>query len=213
MNTRHSRSQISCSKWCVVTSRAGLVSVSWFAQMRQRLINWRNGFLSRACTVVKEEHEKFLARHLALTRKKATLADVKAWVEDALDCTGGEAWYKEPVTSAVSLLPDLLWYLTSSDRLFLRHVQNDKARGLFMSIYMLRTFSPHLALIESSVLEERKPQFGALAMAAAAVSSRLITPPCDAYAAIDRLRLRLTVSPPGSTPRRRATLIRSVVAG
>ena len=41
---------------------------------------------------------------------------------------------------------------------------------MFMSIYMLRAFAPHLAIVEKSCLEVREPQFGALAMAAAAAS-------------------------------------------
>lgn len=53
--------------------------------------------------------------------------------------------------------------------------QNDKARGMFMSIYMLRAFAPHLAVVEKSCLEAREPQFGALAMAAAAASPTILS--------------------------------------
>ena len=41
---------------------------------------------------------------------------------------------------------------------------------MFMSTYMLRTFAPHLAMIEKSCLKDPEPQLGALAIAAAAVS-------------------------------------------
>lgn len=41
---------------------------------------------------------------------------------------------------------------------------------MFMSVYMLRAFAPHLAIIEMSCLEAEEPQFGALALAAAAAS-------------------------------------------
>lgn len=41
---------------------------------------------------------------------------------------------------------------------------------MFMSMYMLRAFAPHLAIVEKSCLEAHEPPFGALAMAAAAAS-------------------------------------------
>ncbi len=49
-------------------------------------------------------------------------------------------------------------------------VQNPKARGMLMSIYVLRTFAPHLNMVAESQLEDVQAQFGALGMACAAVS-------------------------------------------
>ncbi len=64
----------------------------------------------------------------------------------------------------------LFYLFTVSTNLLPGCDQNGKARGMFTSVYMLRTFAPHLAVVSQSHIEESKPQFGALAMAAAAVS-------------------------------------------
>ncbi|TFK88771.1 hypothetical protein K466DRAFT_564568 [Polyporus arcularius HHB13444] len=117
-----------------------------FKVTRQRLINWRDGFLNRALTVVKEGYKTFLAQHKAATKRNATIAEVVTWADDALDRAGGEAWWEHPMTARC-----------------------DNPQGMFKSVYMLRTFGPHLGVINDSCLEEAKPQFGALAMAAAAV--------------------------------------------
>ncbi|TFK87767.1 hypothetical protein K466DRAFT_565190 [Polyporus arcularius HHB13444] len=131
-----------------------------FRVTRQRLINWRDGFLSRALTVVKEGYHTFLAQHKAATRCNATIADIITWTDDALDRAGGEAWWEYPITA-----------------------QNSEAQGMFKSKYMLRTFGPHLAVVNESRLEEEKPQFGALAMAAAAVEVAFLCYRTGTYAA------------------------------
>lgn len=46
---------------------------------------------------------------------------------------------------------------------------------MLQSVYILRTFAPHLTVISRSELEDIKPQFGALAMAAAAVCRFYLT--------------------------------------
>ncbi len=130
-------------------------------------MNWRNGFLGRALTVVKEGEKAFIARVKIMTGKKATSADVKAWADAAIKSNGGEAWYQQPATAEVRPLLVLAYLYTNP---FAGCDQNDKARGMFTSLYMLRTFAPHLAVIRQSYFEESKPQLGALAMATAAVS-------------------------------------------
>ena len=102
-----------------------------------------------------------------MTKKKnVARVDVAEWANDALKSAGGEAWWQNPITPEVWVFPShMLWTC-----LTLLMPQNEKARGMFMSVYMLRAFAPHLAIVERSCLEAREPQFGALAMAAAAAS-------------------------------------------
>ncbi|RPD68250.1 hypothetical protein L226DRAFT_576546 [Lentinus tigrinus ALCF2SS1-7] len=63
----------------------------------------------------------------------------------ALKTNGGEGWFQDPITS-----------------------DNIKPHSMFMSIYILHTFMPHMATLTKSYLKESKPQLGALGMAAAA---------------------------------------------
>ncbi|RPD54384.1 hypothetical protein L227DRAFT_567294 [Lentinus tigrinus ALCF2SS1-6] len=49
-----------------------------------------------------------------------------------------------------------------------RPMVNIKPHSMFMSIYILHTFMPHMATLTKSYLKESKPQLGALGMAAAA---------------------------------------------
>ena len=83
-----------------------------------------------------------------MTKKKnVTRSDVADWAKDAITSAGGEAWWQNPITTEVRYSSHrMASYLT------LPMPQNDKARGMFMSVYMLRTFAPHLSVISKSYM-------------------------------------------------------------
>lgn len=83
-----------------------------------------------------------------------------------------------------------------------------------MSVYVLRAFAPHLAIVEKSCLEAREPQFGALAMAVAAVGVLSYHGRLSSNSGFCRLKLPSTASSlPGHTSHLSVTSIRSVVPG
>ncbi|OJT03663.1 hypothetical protein TRAPUB_5691 [Trametes pubescens] len=108
---------------------------------RQRMGNWRRGFLTRANTVTATEFERI--REL---NPKSTRDAVCIWAAAATDALKGEAYWEHPATG-----------------------QERKGHGAIQSRYILTVFAPHLQMISSSILEEHPRPVGALALACTAI--------------------------------------------
>ena len=74
-----------------------LTLLTWLClQTKQRIMNWRRTFLSRALTAVKQAYVQFKRE-----QPEARPQDVTAWAMNALNEDGGEAWFKVPINAQV----------------------------------------------------------------------------------------------------------------
>ncbi|CDO72554.1 hypothetical protein BN946_scf184983.g37 [Trametes cinnabarina] len=108
---------------------------------KQRLTNWRIGFVTRAQSVVGKAHAAYRLQH-----PRATPADIAEWASAALDFKRGEAWWEIPAGP-----------------------QERRGKGALQSHYLLKLLAPHLKIIQRSALEESPLPAGAMCLSCAAL--------------------------------------------
>ncbi|PIL36990.1 hypothetical protein GSI_00682 [Ganoderma sinense ZZ0214-1] len=108
---------------------------------RQRVANWRRGFLDRAINAVAAGYKQFKVKH-----PDASKHDVADWANDAMDVKTGFALWEAPPTDT-----------------------DPKPHGALCSEYVLQTFGPHFKAIQGSLLADSSPPVGALSLALAAL--------------------------------------------
>ncbi|PIL37759.1 hypothetical protein GSI_01453 [Ganoderma sinense ZZ0214-1] len=111
------------------------------AVTRQRVMNWRRGFMTRAHNAVKAAVDDWKKAN-----PDATVDERAMWAKTALHRRRGVAW----------------WELPKSDR-------NPKPEGPLMTPYILKTFGPHFKYISGSILADVGEPVGALSLTCAAV--------------------------------------------
>ncbi|KAL7281429.1 hypothetical protein ACG7TL_004742 [Trametes sanguinea] len=115
--------------------------ILYCVQAKQRLTNWRIGFVTRAQSVVGKAHAAYRLQH-----PRATPADIAEWASAALDFKRGEAWWEIPAGP-----------------------QERRGKGALQSHYLLKLLAPHLKIIQRSALEESPLPAGAMCLSCAAL--------------------------------------------